>query len=38
MELARIKDIVRKIDPEAFLSIIDTREVEGKGFSIEDLF
>jgi uncharacterized membrane-anchored protein YitT (DUF2179 family) len=38
MELSRIKDIVRRKDPEAFLSIIDTREVEGKGFSIRDLF
>ncbi|MGI6141662.1 MAG: YitT family protein [Caldicoprobacterales bacterium] len=33
MELARTRDIVRRIDPAAFLSIIDTREVEGKGFN-----
>jgi len=32
MELARVRDIVKRIDPDAFLSIIDTREVEGKGF------
>jgi uncharacterized membrane-anchored protein YitT (DUF2179 family) len=32
MELSRVKDIVKRIDPGAFLSIIDTREVEGKGF------
>jgi uncharacterized membrane-anchored protein YitT (DUF2179 family) len=38
MELSRIKDIVRRKDPGAFLSIIDTREVEGKGFHISDLF
>jgi 6-phosphogluconolactonase/glucosamine-6-phosphate isomerase/deaminase len=31
------KDIVRRIDPAAFLSIIDTREVEGKGFHINDI-
>lgn len=38
MELSRIRDIVRTTDPQAFMSIIDTREVEGKGFSIDDLF
>jgi len=38
MELSRIRDIVRKMDPDAFMSIIDTREVEGRGFSINDLF
>lgn len=38
MELARTKDIVRRIDPGAFLSIIDTREVEGQGFNISDYF
>ncbi|HHY82212.1 MAG TPA: YitT family protein [Clostridiales bacterium] len=38
MELARTKDIVHRIDPGAFLSIIDTREVEGKGFNINDYF
>ena len=37
MELSRTRDIVRRIDPAAFLSIIDTREVEGKGFYIKDL-
>lgn len=38
MELSRVKDIVRKVDAEAFLSIIDTKEVEGKGFKFGDLF
>lgn len=33
MELSRTREIVRRIDPAAFLSIIDTREVEGKGFN-----
>lgn len=37
MELSRTRDIVRRIDPAAFLSIIDTREVEGKGFNISDV-
>ncbi|HHT65247.1 MAG: YitT family protein [Caldicoprobacterales bacterium] len=36
-ELSRTRDIVRRIDPAAFLSIIDTREVEGKGFHINDI-
>jgi uncharacterized membrane-anchored protein YitT (DUF2179 family) len=36
MELARTREIVRRIDPAAFLSIIDTREVEGKGFNAKD--
>ncbi len=38
MELSKLKEVVRKVDPNAFMSIIDTTEVEGKGFSVEDLF
>ncbi len=38
MELSKIREIVRKVDPDAFLSIIDTREVEGKGFKYGDVF
>ncbi len=38
MELARVKDIVRSVDRDAFMSIIDTKEVEGKGFYLDDLF
>lgn len=38
MQLARVKDIVRSIDENAFMSIIDTKEVEGKGFDLGDLF
>jgi len=36
MELARTREIVRRIDPAAFLSIIDTREVEGRGFNVKN--
>ncbi len=36
IELARTREVVRRIDPAAFLSIIDTREVEGKGFYAND--
>lgn len=32
MQLARLKEIVRNIDPQAFMSVTDTREVLGKGF------
>lgn len=38
MELSRVKDIVRAIDENAFLSIIDTKEVEGKGFDLGNLY
>jgi Uncharacterized protein conserved in bacteria (DUF2179). len=38
MELAKVKDIVRSVDPNAFMTISDTKEVEGKGFDIGDLF
>ena len=37
-QLARVKDIVRSVDRDAFMSIIDTKEVEGKGFDLGDLF
>jgi len=37
MELSRTREIVRRIDPAAFLSIIDTREVEGKGFKANNV-
>lgn len=36
MELSRTRDIVHRIDPAAFLSIIDTREVQGKGFTVRE--
>ncbi len=38
MELSKVREVVKKVDPSAFMSIIDTREVEGKGFSVEDIF
>lgn len=38
MELSKVKDIIREIDENAFVSIIDTKEVEGKGFDLGDLF
>ena len=37
MELSKVREVVQKVDPKAFMSIIDTREVEGKGFSVEDI-
>jgi len=36
MELAKLKEIVIKIDPKAFMSVSDAKEVLGKGFYIED--
>lgn len=38
IELSKVKDIVKRIDPQAFMSIIDTKEVAGKGFDIGDIF
>jgi len=38
IEVARLKEMVIKIDSEAFMTIIDAREVLGKGFSIDDAF
>jgi len=37
MELSKLREVVHKVDPGAFMSIIDTREVEGKGFSVEEV-
>lgn len=37
MELSKLREVVHRVDPGAFMSIIDTREVEGKGFSVEDI-
>jgi uncharacterized membrane-anchored protein YitT (DUF2179 family) len=37
MELSKLREVVHRVDPGAFMSIIDTREVEGKGFSVEDV-
>ncbi|MBD8025207.1 YitT family protein [Ureibacillus sp. Re31] len=35
-EIVRLKSIVRSIDPNAFVSIIDVRDVTGEGFKIDD--
>ena len=32
-QLAKLKQIVREIDPNAFMAVSDTAEVLGKGFS-----
>ena len=32
MEISRLRDIVRKADPAAFVSIIDTKETHGRSF------
>lgn len=37
MELSKLREVVHRVDPGAFMSIIDTREVQGKGFSVEDI-
>jgi len=37
MELSKLREVVHRVDPGAFMSIIDTREVEGKGFSMENV-
>ncbi len=37
MELSKLREVVHRIDPGAFMSIIDTREVQGKGFGVEDI-
>ncbi|MGM9571033.1 MAG: YitT family protein [bacterium] len=31
-ELPKLKDIIIEIDPKAFMSVSDTKEVLGKGF------
>lgn len=38
MELSKLREVVHRVDPGAFMSIIDTREVEGRGFSVDDVF
>lgn len=35
-ELVRLKSIVHAIDPHAFISIIDVRDVSGEGFTLDD--
>ena len=35
-EIVRLKHIVRKVDPKAFVSIIDVKDVTGEGFKIDD--
>lgn len=36
MELPKLKELVSEIDPQAFMSVSDTKEVLGKGFYVED--
>jgi len=36
MELPKLKDLVTRIDPKAFMSVSDTKEVLGRGFYVED--
>jgi uncharacterized membrane-anchored protein YitT (DUF2179 family) len=38
LELARLKDIVHAIDKGAFMSVSDTKEVMGTGFTVTDRF
>jgi len=35
-EIVQLKSIIRKIDPKAFVSIIDVKDVTGEGFRIEE--
>lgn len=35
-ELVRLKSIVNAIDPHAFISIIDVRDVSGEGFTLDE--
>lgn len=35
-ELVRLKSIIKSIDPNAFVSIIDVKDVTGEGFRIDD--
>lgn len=35
-ELVRLKSIIRSIDPNAFVSIIDVKDVTGEGFRIDE--
>jgi uncharacterized membrane-anchored protein YitT (DUF2179 family) len=34
-EVSRLKELVRDVDPSAFIIISETREVLGKGFKLE---
>ena len=34
-DISKIKDIIRKIDPHAFVIVANAREVLGRGFSID---
>lgn len=38
MELAKLKSIVFQIDPKAFVSVIDTREIQGGSFKPKNRF
>ncbi|MGI6168782.1 MAG: YitT family protein [Christensenellales bacterium] len=38
MELAKLKSIVFQVDPKAYVSIIDTREIQGGSFKPKNLF
>ena len=38
IELAKLKEVVREMDPNAFISVSDAREVMGRGFGIMDNF
>ncbi|MEO4053150.1 YitT family protein [Solibacillus sp. CAU 1738] len=35
-ELVRLKSIIHEIDPHAFVSILDVRDVAGEGFTLDD--
>lgn len=35
-EIVQLKSIIRKLDPNAFVSIIDVKDVTGEGFRIEE--
>ncbi|MED3660647.1 YitT family protein [Ureibacillus sp. FSL K6-8385] len=35
-EIVQLKSIIRKLDPKAFVSIIDVKDVTGEGFRIEE--
>lgn len=36
MELPKLKEMVAELDPQAFMSVTDTKEVLGRGFYVED--
>ncbi|MER1956336.1 MAG: YitT family protein [Solibacillus sp.] len=35
-ELVRLKSIIHRVDPHAFVSIMDVRDVAGEGFTLDD--